>query len=759
MIANKDIVPMFSVIVMFLGQFVASAERGLVTKLKRCGVLRIGKLIAIGASYLANFLGLYKTQVRMLLTTLPWSRLAYNSPEYVEQVKTLNANPWNVPACVSKNLIFLVADETMTVDNSGKLPSDSTNSGEIIHCKNRTISSLKMKIARSRLAASDRRTAGTQTIQEAWEPSLVPPYLSSTHDFAWLHDELRSLANVAKNLRRYSDRLGRICTALHDICPKVYRVLRQLFPLPSVTTITANWGSQRKELIAALAPEAVRDRVQLLWDYRRHSNIPDDQRVLCTLAFDATSVSQTGISPEKVSENCFSFVMLPLDSQFEDLLLESFPHETGRMDKIVLGRRDQLCQILRENQFVVTFVATDGDTGVNPLHRSAFNRYATFDVNARLGDIVASLTEDGLLICWPTPDLLHLMKNARGRIASGVLAFNSSSAPISGDFMNEKLGLARLWTAHAPLDLLKDELALRAFSLDHLVALLGNDGNLGAAYFLLPFVCLNLAVRNPELCKMTRLDLIETAFSVFFRMIKNYPETANGNGFYIEHGRQNGKKTYWTRMMCIRGCNLCVALYWALSNFDAGLSLGRIGTHPVECLFGTTRSLLRGDTRWERFLWAEADAMLVRGIMREESLTSHIRRFRCASGHILCADTDNMIHADFGDMADELTAAAWLLAQTGTSNGNPLAEITILGVFAYIQQELQNRGYKDGIAQSSPTAGNAIMSRYFAARKPGVSPDGNDDATVVDDEDGDDEDGDDEDRDDQGGDDDDGDYE
>jgi hypothetical protein len=77
------------------------------------------------------------------------------------------------------------------------------------------------------------------------------------------------------------------------------------------------------------------------------------------------------------------------------------------------------------------------------------------------------------------------------------------------------IGMAR-WD-HKPLDLLTDDLTFQAFTLTNLIAR-WESREVIRVYFLLPFVCANLAVRNRWLSLKTRLDLLQTAFSLFFAM-------------------------------------------------------------------------------------------------------------------------------------------------------------------------------------------------------------------------------------------------
>jgi hypothetical protein len=48
--------------------------------------------------------------------------------------------------------------------------------------------------------------------------------------------------------------------------------------------------------------------------------------------------------------------------------------------------------------------------------------------------------------------------------------------------------------------------------------------------------------------------------------------------------------------------NSVFVILWAITACPTCLALRRIGSYFVESLFGTTRSILRNETRWERFL-------------------------------------------------------------------------------------------------------------------------------------------------------------
>jgi hypothetical protein len=163
---------------------------------------------------------------------------------------------------------------------------------------------------------------------------------------------------------------------------------------------------------------------------------------------------------------------------------------------------------------------------------------------------------------WPISDLLHLMKNARARLALALLAFTAKTRYyITGDSVTENLSgthTTRDFQARKPLDLLKDDLAIDSVTLPNLLALWDKD-DVNGAYFLLPYVALSLAMRNELLSVDTRLGLFEVAFQVFFDYVQHFPKTSRSK---ISEKTVKGckRKTFWTRIMCERACNLCVGL-------------------------------------------------------------------------------------------------------------------------------------------------------------------------------------------------------
>jgi hypothetical protein len=187
---------------------------------------------------------------------------------------------------------------------------------------------------------------------------------------------------------------------------------------------------------------------------------------------------------------------------------------------------------------------------------------------------------------------------------------------------------------HCLLHLLKDHVALRTFSLENLIAL-EECGDYSACFFMRHFVCLNLAVQNASLLPVQCLESMFGPFIAFFHLIRCYPEPGGDAGIWEIGGNGCPRKTFWTKGMCVWGCNLCVAFYSAIkmsTGYPMDLARGRIGSQSVECVFETTRSELRGDTRWETFLKAELKAVLIPWLIKELDLHPSVRRWKNEAG-------------------------------------------------------------------------------------------------------------------------------
>jgi hypothetical protein len=163
--------------------------------------------------------------------------------------------------------------------------------------------------------------------------------------------------------------------------------------------------------------------------------------------------------------------------------------------------------------------------------------------------------------------------------------------------------------------------------------------------------------------------LIQTAFSVFFEYRQNYPDCGKVSGFSEKTITDCDRETFWTRSMCHRACNLCVALYWAIrkvlqeEDCDLLLPLNRIDSHSIKCHFGMIQSTLRGDPRWSRFSSAQVDAVIIHRVMRTLEFQPYIRRFSMPAGGNVCSDTTEPVCVDLHDIITRIKTLSSQLSQ------------------------------------------------------------------------------------------------
>jgi hypothetical protein len=229
-------------------------------------------------------------------------------------------------------------------------------------------------------------------------------------------------------------------------------------------------------------------------------------------------------------------------------------------------------------------------------------------------------------------------ETARARSATGSLAFDANPPVVTATQFRKELdcmNIGGVLESHGTLDLLKDDLALSAFQLENLL-MRWEASDVTGTFFMLPLVALNLAPRNPAISVQTRMQRVDVTSDVFFKMAKLDPQT--GKQFKRDESSSfpAKTKTFWSRTMCIRVYNLCIALYWAIGGDNRPcvlyLGLGRIGTHAAECDFGMSRSALRGEVRWPWFLSAQVNMAAAKNFTTELNLHPDIRRFKSTSG-------------------------------------------------------------------------------------------------------------------------------
>jgi hypothetical protein len=163
-----------------------------------------------------------------------------------------------------------------------------------------------------------------------------------------------------------------------------------------------------------------------------------------------------------------------------------------------------------------------------------------------------------------------------------------------------------------------------------------------------------------------------------------------------------------------RSPDVCCQLRAILAVPDVGQKARlRIGSHSVECHFGSTQRVLRNETRWERFLSAKGDAFLVREILADLKLEPYIRRFKTNAGHTLGQNSDALISFRFERIAKSLEFATRSFSEQ-SEQSIPFEE-SFLRSDVCLSELLEKIHHIETITKPSLTSGWGIMNRYFAA--------------------------------------------
>jgi hypothetical protein len=493
--------------------------------------------------------------------------------------------------------------------------------------------------------------------------------------------------------RRFDDDMKALGFVLFSLSRQSYGVIQQLFGLPSDTTVW-NWSADRRKALSEVLLKGDPSKVVLyLQEYRRLLGIPDGQKIRVNLGVDATSATASGLRDRNTKTGyCFVFVMFPHSAEYPDLVLRSVYSETGSLGPPLKDIREELVRLLTLCDFVVRWKCTDGDTTTNEEH-NAFQKVC-HGCGTRLPDIVKTM--DGRMqerlaeIEWveatlggerdlDTPieippaevlsDDLHSEKNVRSRGAAATDGKTLTVAPGIRGTSAEKLqrytgGPSGPFGKRRNLDKMSDALAEEALNICTLNAA-QEACDIPSWLFMLPSVCISEVFRRKGISVETRLGLLEVAYTALRTVLDNFPKTGSKEGIFENNvtGKGPMEMTLWIRQNIKRTCNLCVALYWEISdwyydpNCTYPLALSRFGTHSIECHFGITRSIMKGDARLERFLSAQMKAVLVRNIIREYQFPGYLRRFRHNEGGITltkAAVTIPMKGVDFEQTVDEL---------------------------------------------------------------------------------------------------------
>ena len=549
-----------------------------------------------------------------------------------------------------------------------------------------------------------------------------PSPVETTETFSsYLIREIDRNSQLASHGRRWSFSTTMLCFLVFSMARKGYEYIRQFIALPSKQTLMRRvrepietWRSSLLDI----------EHLPLICDlFRRRHGIDASVVVDVGIGVDAIAMEKVGcdcLGAQRDHNHVFAFCLLPLSPDYKPLMFHLQTHHNGNAGKKVIGMCQWLCNSLSLLKFNVRFFATDGDAGYNPWNEGLFfNWWPTF---CTLGiEEALSVLEKarGPIVS----DFLHLMKNARSRILSGPVTISPYGwRPFSSQTMNRILKLEKALTDLSTTGKMKDIYPLEIFTLENFTKLV-RAGELASAFYVLPYAMWATLLRNPILSRQTRIDLLAFVVQIF----SHHHDCLQNLDRQKVSEKKNPETScvyFCSTSKCRRSLNTAMILLRELRKFE-NIALDRVGTHVLECSFGTVRILCQYKHSWSRILKSFSQLLLTTDFMTILGRSIHPRSRINDAGVKMRASDENCVYIEAPnvDMREIYDSVNMILAKHSGSKAfgiEILKEmapklVDFLDFISALLHELQQRGeVTPKLWHRSDISNGTIIARLIA---------------------------------------------
>jgi hypothetical protein len=273
----------------------------------------------------------------------------------------------------------------------------------------------------------------------------------------------------------------------------------------------------------------------------------------------------------------------------------------------------------------ILFVATDGDPGYNARYKSQFNAWFPLfrqdGLTSCLNHIAIEAEQNQPLY---VADFLHVVKNVRSRFISYATGMHLRRGPVVFWWyrMANVIKLGPAFSDRSSTGKMRDVYPILLFRLEHVITLFKHKCPAEALY-LLPWALIFRALQSSVLSRQTRISVLLLAlrFLIFFYEKDAYsgiPENTRRGTFPTDREPQiEDCVRPFREITLIRCMNTVIGLIFALARITENIPLDRIGTHPLENLFGLLRRILHDCNRFDELLHAVARTIVVDQIFED----------------------------------------------------------------------------------------------------------------------------------------------
>ena len=516
----------------------------------------------------------------------------------------------------------------------------------------KTIKRLKKQVDAQQMKII-RLSCKLDAIREGKVETRCPPQTTPEGLFNDLMTEMQGLIGVPKKGRRFSQLLLDVSQILLSLSPRCYRLLRQVFVFPSISTLYYHFGTQLQQIRARLTST---DSIDALIKEIKDEPCGENEDIF-TLGIDAfafrsfcgqtfpqscknttvslpnsdivnsetTNSDVTEQSETKPLSNGFMFLLIPLSPTRKCRLLNISTRPKGNYDETI----DEVVSIIKSamirHGLKLFFKATDGDRFLSQEHDSFFTSHfcamppgSTF---SQVTDAIFNLLQKSE-VTMPIADPLHFAKNARSKLLKHPIVLHYSQTKMHSttlETLRGALPLGKVFEDTSPLAAMRDSYVTELFYLKNVAKLL-EKGLVHDAFLLLPYASIFAAIFEPDLLNETRTSFIELAYHCYWHflvqapiILKNYPNV---------HGRfrkgVSAATTIAEEGFIVRMIHTCIAFAIALRYGPRRVRMDAIGTHLVENRIGNARAGCN-DPRWVRILSNSALAEIRKMLARKHN--------------------------------------------------------------------------------------------------------------------------------------------
>ena len=328
----------------------------------------------------------------------------------------------------------------------------------------------------------------------------------------------------------------------------------------------------------------------------------------------------------KTITDSFVYMYQPLYSNAKCFTVFIEPSTQGKATGFQIDRLSELSELLQEHGFPIEGFAFDGDTAYSRLHTNFFNEYQNL-VSQNSGLRNLSVIEARSVVSDP----LHLLKRARYRLLSSTVhgSFeNTTESVISVDSLQSQLDLPSVVFNNEKYTKMHDDLATRSFSLTTLSSLLKNNNYSALTYFI-PVCLLCSSLQEADLRLEERVNFLEIGFYymlAYYRML-------SGNLIPLKQ-RKNTTNQHvcpFDLIFVKEYCNTVCSILKILYKVNGTVGLNRIGSNPVEHLFGLIRMRSHSVHTWDKMLQVASKSLLqqrfIKNVGENERIDKRLSNF------------------------------------------------------------------------------------------------------------------------------------